>query len=71
MAKQECITYVNSDYAGDPIIAGLQWVCIYILPSTDELELYFIVYCRFVFYGGRVYDHDECYEGGNLASRVT
>ena len=45
-------------------------ICVYIVLSTVELALYSIVYCRIVYYGGRVYGHDGCYEGDNLASRV-
>jgi len=36
--------------------------CVYIVPSTGELALYSTVYCRIVYYGGRVYGHDEGYD---------
>jgi len=45
-------------------------VCIHIGPSIGELVLYFRVYCHFVYYRGRVYDHVGVYEGENLASSV-
>jgi len=45
--------------------------CVYIIPSTSQLVLYSIIYCRIVYYRGPVYGHDGVYEGGNLTSRVT
>ena len=45
-------------------------ICVYIVPSTGELALYFTFYYRIVYYRGRAYGHDEDYEGANLASRV-
>ena len=38
-------------------------ICVYIVQSTDQLALYSTVYCRIVYYGGRVYGNDRCYEG--------
>jgi len=50
--------------------AGLQRdMCLH-YPSTGQLALCSIVYRRIVYYGGRVYGHDESYKGGNLVSRV-
>jgi len=34
-------------------------ICVYIIPSIDQLALYFTVYCRIVYYGGRVYAMTE------------
>ena len=39
-------------------------VCVYIVPSTGELALYFTVYPYIVYYRGRVRGHDGGYEGG-------
>ena len=68
---QECIRYVDSDYAGDLDKHRFTTGYVFTLAlRTDELVLYSTVYCRIVYYGGRVYDNDGGYEGGNLASRV-
>jgi len=45
-------------------------ICVYIIPITGQLALYFTVYYRIVYYRGRIYVYDRGYEGGNLASRV-
>jgi len=69
IGKQECIRYVDSDYAGDlDKHRSIIRMCLY-CPKYRQLALYFTVYFRIVYYGGRVYDHDGGYEGGNLALR--
>jgi len=68
--KQECIRYVNFDYAGPWQALVYDMVCFYVGPSTDELTLYSINHYHFVYYGGRVYGHDGGYEVGNLDSKV-
>ena len=45
-------------------------ICVFIVPSTGQLALYSTVYCRIVYYGGRVYSYDRGYERDNLASRL-
>ena len=35
-------------------------ICVYIISSTGKLTLYFTVYFRIVYYGGRVYDSRTC-----------
>jgi len=68
--KQECIGYVDSDYAGD---LDKRWSTMgYVFTlSTGKLALYSTVYRCIVYHRGRVYGHDGGYEGGNIASRVT
>jgi len=46
-------------------------IYVYIVRSKSQLMLYSTVYCRIVYYGGRIYGHDGGYEEGNLTSRVT
>ena len=67
--KQKCIRYVDSNYAGDLDKHRSTMGCVYIVPSTGQLALYSIVYCRVVYCGGRVYGPDGCYERCNLASK--
>ena len=68
--KQECIKYVDSDYTRDldkhRSITGY----VLTLSQVGQLALYSTIYCRIVYYRGRVSDHDGGYEGCNLASRV-
>ena len=69
--KQECIGYVDSDYAGDLDKCQSTMGYVFTLAQARVCwRLYSIVYCRIVHYGGRVYGHDGGYEGDNLASRV-
>ena len=57
--KQECIGYVDSDYARDLDKHRSKMVCVYIVSSTDQLALDSTIYCRIVYYRGRVYGHVE------------
>ena len=51
--KQECIGYIDSDYAGDlDKRRSDNGVCVYTVSSTGELALYSTVYCRFFYYRG-------------------
>ena len=45
-------------------------ICVYIVPNTGELELYFTVYRCIVYYRGRVHSYDGGYERGNVVLKV-
>ena len=51
-SKQECIRYIDSDYAEDLDKCLHNGICVYIVLSTGQLTLYSSVYCGIAYYGG-------------------
>jgi len=67
--KQECIRYVDSDYARDLDKRRSTTGYVFTL-SQAPVSWRSILQSIIVYYRIRVHGHDGGYEGGNLASRV-
>ena len=66
--KQECIGYVDSDYAGD--LDKRRSITGYVFILSQAPVSWRSVYRHIAYYRSRVHGHDGGYEGDNMISRV-